>query len=103
MGLAASMAKDMPEEKMPHMTASSSPFFNVKFPDFRAQRNFFAMPGNRHDDKCHKALRQCQKREKAAGVWSLFAACPWTRGGIFNVPTNQGDTDGHTDAEDMPR
>ncbi len=27
MGRAASMAKDMPEEKMPHMTASSSPFF----------------------------------------------------------------------------
>jgi hypothetical protein len=79
-GLAASMAKDMPEEKMPHMTASSKAELDVEFLSSAAQLHFFLVAGIGDDGHADQRHQHAGHGEQAAARRNSIAACPCRNG-----------------------
>ena len=92
------MAKDMPDEKIPHMTASARPSLTLNSCAPSAELHFFLMAGigdDGHSDDGHQ--NACHGEQAAAR--SEQHRCLAVHQRRDQRADNQRDADGHADAQ----
>ena len=102
MGRAASIAKDMPEEKMPHMTASSNPFFTSNSRTAEPRAISLRCPATDTVTMPQSATAMPNSVSRPPRVLTSWWAWPWISGGI-SVPTTRVTPMATPMPSDMPR
>ncbi len=98
MGLAASMANDMPDEKMPHITASSRPSLTLNSSHLGAQLHLFLVAGVGDDGHADERHQHARHGEQAAARGEQHGDLP-VHQRRHQRAHDQRDADGHADAQ----